>query len=121
VEFPVETSDVRGNKYILEAPLFHPKHLPIHWNQRTGRQAIGHPCYADATTWKDIALDLADEFHRAMGRRFDLRGATARFLAAVIPLITGERPSAEEIGPRLMRLHSRREKHHLPPRRKRAR
>jgi len=117
VGFPVQTIDVRGNKYTLKAPLFHPKHIPPDWDQR----AIGHPCYAEPTTWRDIVQDLADEFHGAMGRTFDWRGATARFLEKVIPLITGERPSARTIGQRLIWLHSRRRKGLPPPWRKRIR
>ena len=117
VEFPVHTIDVRGNKYTLEAPLFHPEHIPFDWDQR----AIGHPCYAKPTTWQDLAQDLVDEFHGTMGQKFDLRGASARFLEKVIPLITGERPSAETIGRRLVWLRTRQRKGLPPPWRKRIR
>jgi hypothetical protein len=117
VEFPVHTIDVRGNKYTLKAPLFHPKHIPFDWDKR----AIGHPCYAKSTTWGDIALDLVDEFHGAMGQTFDLRGAPARFLEKVIPLITRETPSARTIAQRLVWLRSRQRKGQPPPWRKRIR
>jgi hypothetical protein len=95
--------DVRGNKYTIEAPLFPPDQVPADWDER----AFGHPRYAEPTTWRDLAKDIADEFHGTMGRTFDRRGATARFLEKVIPLITGETPSATDIGQWLMQPKNR--------------
>jgi hypothetical protein len=92
--FPMHLTDVLGNEYIIKAPL-----LPLGvslpgWPEH----AFGHPRYDKPTTWRDLARDMAADFHGAMGCTFDRRRATARFLEKVIPLVTGETPSATAIG-----------------------
>ena len=104
--FPMHTVDALGNEYIIESPLFpHRPRLsspdqPDDWKDRLRPDGtfMGHP--RRGKTWRDpdIAKDIADEFYRAMGRTFGKRGITADFLAQVIPLVTGERPSAKAIG-----------------------
>jgi len=87
--FPMHVTDVLRNEYIIEAPLLPPGvSLP-------DEHPLGHPRY---DTWRDFAQALADEFHGMMGRTFNKRGATARFLAQLIRLITGETPSVKAIG-----------------------
>jgi hypothetical protein len=90
-EFPQRRTDALGNEYVTKAPLPPGVSLPG-WPEH----AFGHPRYDKPTTWRDLARDMADEFHGAMGRTLGTR-ATARFLEKVIPLVTGETPSADNI------------------------
>jgi hypothetical protein len=69
-----------------------PAHLRITYDQ--AHHAIGHP-RPYQKDWRDLALDIAAEFHKINpDPGFGSGAATARFVHAVIPLIIiGEEPS----------------------------
>jgi hypothetical protein len=55
------------------------------------QRTLGHP-RPYQKDWRDLAVDIRAEFWKAMGPGFDNKAAAARFVHAVIPLITGETP-----------------------------
>jgi hypothetical protein len=106
--FPIRLLDVRGNKVIIRAPLWPPGVHPCDWDDR----AFGHPRFEKPTNWLDLAPDMEAAFLKAMKptnprRKFGKRFAVARFLEEVIPLITGETPSAATIGQQLIQPRKR--------------
>jgi hypothetical protein len=106
--FPIRLLDVLGNEVIIRAPLFPPGERPCDWDDR----AFGHPRFEKPTNWHDLAPDMASEFRQMMkptnpGRRFGNKYAVARFLKKMIPLVTGETPSAATIGQELKQPYQR--------------
>jgi hypothetical protein len=117
--FPAHVTDVLGNEHTIKAPLL-PDPPPFDWDARSRyddvsgklvQSAFGHPRRFEKK-WHDddIKLRIRDEFHKAMGRKFSDKHATARFLFVMIPRITGERPSLDTIASELVqpRLRKRR-------------
>jgi hypothetical protein len=65
-----------------------------------------------AGAWRDVADDIANVYFEMMGstnRGISNNGPAPRFVAAVIPFVTGEEPSVENVAVHLKRRRSLRE------------